>query len=98
MFRSPKHSLYDLICSRFESRRREGFKTSDEWQYNMTQKSTEEIRKILGDAKLDFESIENKALNDYLPKIFHTCPFTEDLCTTRQCTECSVFVKQKRKK
>jgi hypothetical protein len=32
-------------------------------------------------------------LNEYLPKIFHSCPFTEDVCVTRQCFECSVFKK-----
>jgi len=42
---------------------------------------------------LDFDSVENKALNDYLPKIFHSCPFTEELCTTKQCLECAVFNK-----
>jgi xanthine dehydrogenase iron-sulfur cluster and FAD-binding subunit A len=57
----------------------------------MTQKTTDEIRTLLNNAKLDFESVENKALNDYLPKIFHSCPFTEELCTTKQCIECAVF-------
>jgi hypothetical protein len=55
----------------------------------MTQKTTDEIRTLLRDAKIDFKSVENKALNDYLPKIFHTCPFTEDICTTKQCIECN---------
>ena len=59
----------------------------------MTQKTTSEIRTLLKNAQLDFDSIENKALNEYLPKIFHSCPFTEDVCTTRQCLECSVFKK-----
>ena len=57
----------------------------------MTQKTTDEIRTLLSNAKLDFESVENKALNDYLPKIFQICPFTEELCTTRQCIECPIF-------
>ena len=57
----------------------------------MTQKTTDEIRTLLSDAKLDFESVENKALNDYLPKIFNNCPFTEDICMTKQCVECAVF-------
>jgi hypothetical protein len=57
----------------------------------MTQKTTDEIRTLLSNAKLNFESVENKALNDYLPKIFHSCPFTEELCTTKQCVECAVF-------
>jgi hypothetical protein len=54
----------------------------------MTLKSTDEIRELLSNAKLDFESVMNKALNDYLPKIFHSCPFTEEVCTTKQCIEC----------
>ena len=59
----------------------------------MTQKTTEEIRALLSNAKLDFATIENKALNDYLPKIFHNCPITEDLCTEKQCLDCAVFNK-----
>jgi len=59
----------------------------------MTQKTTDEIRTLLNNAKLDFESIENKALNHYLTKIFHSCPFTEDVCTKKQCMDCIVFIK-----
>jgi hypothetical protein len=59
----------------------------------MTQKTTDEIRTLLNDAKLDFESVENKALNEYLPKIFHSCPFTEDICTAKQCLDCVNFSK-----
>ena len=59
----------------------------------MTQKSTNEIRTLLKSAKLDFDEVENKALNDYLSKILQSCPFTEDVCTTNQCCECSVFKK-----
>ena len=58
----------------------------------MTQKTTDEIRELLSNADLDFESVENKALNNYLPKIFHSCPFTDEICTTKQCTECAVFM------
>ncbi len=58
-----------------------------------TQKTTSEIRAILINAKLDFDSVENKALNDYLPRIFHSCPFTEELCTIKQCVECAIFTK-----
>ena len=54
------------------------------------QKTTGEIRVLLSNAKLDFESVENKALNDYLPKIFLTCPFTEELCTAKQCLNCEI--------
>jgi hypothetical protein len=58
----------------------------------MTQKTTDDIRKLLSSAKLDFDSVENEALNHYLPRIFQSCPFTEDLCTAKQCFECSVFI------
>lgn len=56
-----------------------------------TQKTTSEIRILLINAKLDFDSVENKALNDYLPRIFQSCPFTDDVCSNRQCVECEVF-------
>jgi hypothetical protein len=59
----------------------------------VTQKTTNEIRMILKKAKMDFDEVENRALNDYLSKILHSCPFTEDVCTTNQCLECSVFKK-----
>jgi hypothetical protein len=55
----------------------------------LTQKTTEEIRKLLSEAKIDFEYAENQALNDYLPKILQTCPFTEDICTNLRCLECT---------
>ena len=64
----------------------------------MTQKTTDEIRDILSNAELDFESVENKALNDYLPKIFHSCPFTEEICTGKQCVECVVFINSANKR
>ncbi len=57
----------------------------------MAQKTTDQIRTLLRNAKLNFESVENKALNYYLPKIFHCCPFTEEICTTKQCVDCAVF-------
>ena len=59
----------------------------------MTQKTTGEIRELLSNAKLDFEEVENKALNEYVAKIFCRCPITEELCTTKQCVECEVFTK-----
>ena len=58
----------------------------------MMQKTTDEIRALLRDAKLDFQAVENKALNNYLPKIFHICPFTEDICTKERCIKCTVFL------
>lgn len=65
------------------------------WRINvkMIQKTTDEIRKFLTNAKLDFDSVMNDTLKDYLPKIFQSCPFTENLCITKQCVECSVFIK-----
>ena len=63
----------------------------------MIQKTTDEIRALLSDAKLDFESVENKALNAFLPKIFHSCPFSEDVCTRKQCIECAVFINRAKK-
>ena len=56
-----------------------------------TQKTTSEIRMLLSHARLDFEAVENEALNYYLPKIFHSCPFTEDVCNEKQCVECEVL-------
>jgi xanthine dehydrogenase iron-sulfur cluster and FAD-binding subunit A len=56
-----------------------------------TQKTTNEIRVLLTNAKMDFDSVVNKALNDYLSRIFHSCPFTEELCTSKQCIDCTVF-------
>jgi hypothetical protein len=58
-----------------------------------TQKTTSEIRALIGLAKLDFDLVENEALNHYLPKIFHSCPFTDEPCITKQCVECAVFIK-----
>ncbi len=37
----------------------------------MALKSTVDIRELLSKAHLDFKLIVNKALNNYLPKIFH---------------------------
>jgi len=59
----------------------------------MSPKTTDEIRTLLRNAGLDFESVENKALNAYLPKIFQVCPFSEDVCTIERCIECAVFIK-----
>ena len=58
---------------------------------NLNEKTTGEIRTLLSDAKLDFELVENKALNAYLPRIFQTCPVSEDICTNGRCTDCAVF-------
>ena len=59
----------------------------------MTQKTTNEFRTLIKNAQLDFESVTNEALNHYLPKIFYNCPFTEEICTTKQCLYFAVFKK-----
>lgn len=63
-----------------------------------TQKSTDEIRKLVRIANLDFEKIQNEALNAYLPKIFNLCPFSNDVCTNKQCINCSIFIGTFKKK
>jgi hypothetical protein len=52
-------------------------------------KSTSEIRTLLSNANIDFDSVVNWALNAYLPKIFLSCPFTEEICMKNQCLECN---------
>jgi hypothetical protein len=54
-------------------------------------KTTSEIRALLASASLDFEKVQNEALNAYLPKVFLSCPLSGDVCTTKQCIECSTF-------
>jgi len=49
----------------------------------MTQKTTDEIRELPSDAKVDFEPVENNALNHNLKNISQPS-FTEDICTTKQ--------------
>jgi hypothetical protein len=56
-----------------------------------TRKTTNEIRALIIKADKDFDQVENEALNDYLHKIFHSCPITDELCTAKQCVECEVF-------
>jgi len=51
-------------------------------------KSTREIQTLLRNANIDFDAFVNKALNDYLPKVFLSCPFTEELCLKKQCMDC----------
>lgn len=63
----------------------------------MIKKTTDEIRVLLDKAEIDFESVENKALNAYLSKIFKSCPFTEDVCTKNQCMECQIFLRKTKK-
>jgi hypothetical protein len=57
----------------------------------MIRKSTEEIRQLISNAELDFEAVENDALNAYLPKILQSCPISEDVCKGTQCMNCPVF-------
>ena len=57
----------------------------------MIRKTTDEIRELLEFANLDLKYLENEALNNYLHKLFHSCPFTEKICTGKQCSECAAF-------
>jgi hypothetical protein len=50
--------------------------------------STNEIRKLLADANIDFEVAVNQALNAYLPKLILSCPFTNQPCINKQCMGC----------
>ena len=51
-------------------------------------KSTSEIQALLSKVNIDFDSAVNTALNDYIYKIFLSCPFTEEICLKKQCLEC----------
>ncbi|MGE5533542.1 MAG: hypothetical protein ACM3UN_04260 [Bacillota bacterium] len=53
-----------------------------------TQKSTKEIKELLSNAKIDYDSAVNAALNAYLPKLLQTCPFTDQPCSKKQCNSC----------
>lgn len=64
---------------------------------DLTQRTTNEIRELLRNANFDFASVENDALNAYLPRIFHICPFSEDVCIKKQCVGCSIFEKTAKK-
>lgn len=57
-------------------------------------KSAYEIRDLLVNAKLGFESVEDKTLTGYLPKIFCSCSINEDPCVARKlCCDCGVLKK-----
>jgi hypothetical protein len=61
----------------------------------MLKLTTNEIREFLCKACMDFEIIQNKALNEYLAKVFHTCPFKHELCTKKEpCNDCDIFKNQ----
>jgi hypothetical protein len=53
-----------------------------------TNKSTIEIKALLKKVDIDFDSAVNIALNDYINRIFLSCPFTEEICLKKQCLEC----------
>ncbi len=58
-------------------------------------KSTGEIREILRSVNLDFDEVQNRALNEYLGKIFLSCPFTDELCIhKKQCVGCEAANKK----
>ncbi len=59
-------------------------------------KTTSEIKSLLGKANMDFDMVVNQALNAYLPKIFPTCPITDNICLQgNRCLECSYFKNKK---
>jgi hypothetical protein len=64
---------------------------------DLTQKTTDQIRELLSNANLDFAAVENDALNAYLPRLFQICPFSEDVCTEKQCISCPVFKESAKK-
>jgi hypothetical protein len=55
---------------------------------NIRKKSTHEIQVLLEKTNMEFDLVVNEALNHYLPTIFISCPFTEELCMKSQCMEC----------
>jgi len=57
---------------------------------NSSKKSTFEIKVLIENANMEFESVVNEALNNYLPTIFVRCPFTDEVCAKSQCMECDV--------
>jgi len=59
-----------------------------------TQRTTAEIRQLLTNANMDYDSVVNKALNAYLPHLFLCCPFTDELCLhNKQCMGCETHLK-----
>lgn len=61
-----------------------------------TVKSTNEIQELLSEAKIDFDSAVNAALNAYLPKLLLTCPFTDQPCSKKQCNNCEMVTSSNR--
>jgi hypothetical protein len=55
---------------------------------NLRKKTTTEIKVLIEKANMKFDFIVNEALNNYLQKIFISCPFTGEICTKSQCMEC----------
>jgi hypothetical protein len=54
--------------------------------------STNEIQILLKEANMDFDSVVNKALNNYLSQLFISCPFTDELCLyKKQCIGCDSY-------
>jgi len=74
----------------------EGLDHSSELGY-LIDRTTDEIKALLGNADLNFETVLNQALNAYLPRIFRSCPISEDLCMNKTCPECPVFKKKIKK-
>jgi hypothetical protein len=55
---------------------------------NIRTLSTNEIQILLKSANMDLDLVVNKALNNYLSKIFLSCPFTDEICIKKQCIGC----------
>lgn len=47
-------------------------KTGGELKLKINPKTTDEIRTLLSNAKLDFDLVECRAMNDYLPRFFRS--------------------------
>jgi hypothetical protein len=61
------------------------------------QKSTKEIKTLIHKSNMNFEAVVNEALNEYLPRIFPSCPLTDDLCPQgKRCVECRTFTGTKK--
>jgi hypothetical protein len=56
-------------------------------------RTTQEIKEIIEKANMDFDSTVNIALNEYLPKIVLSCPFTNEPCLKKQCMDCNISKK-----
>ena len=97
LFEEKARSSEGKVSNLLLRRKCKGFKLKQSKSFfRMALESTGEIRVLLSKGHLDFELVVNKALNNYLPKIFHFCPLTEDLCKAKQCLECFILKEHKK--